>query len=200
MLPCTEPGKAVSPYMPIITRKAGLLNTTLKDYTDLSIVARIYNLEGKLLWEKETRASAKANTVQELLDIPVPEGIKGAYFLRLALNADVPNIYWLTTEPKDYTSLSQLPKSRPGIKTEIKKEGSNFVGTVRLSADSQISFFNRIKVFDKETGKRILPVHYSDNYITLMPGDQQEISLEFPANLPEERIQIVVDSYNSPLP
>lgn len=187
-------------YYNPVTRKAGLLNTTLKDYTDLSIVARIYNLEGKLLWEKETRASAKANTVQELLDIPVPEGLKGAYFLRLALNADVPNIYWLTTEPKDYTSLSQLPKSRPDIKTEIKKEGSNFVGTVRLSADSQISFFNRIKVFDKETGKRILPVHYSDNYITLMPGDQQEISLEFPANLPEERIQIVVDSYNSPLP
>ena len=187
-------------YYNPVTRKAGLLNTTLKDYTDLSIIARIYNLEGKLLWEKETRASSKANTVQELLDIPVPEGIPGAYFLRLALNADVPNIYWLTTEPKDYTSLSQLPKSRPDIKTEIKKEGSNFVGTVRLSADSQISFFNRIKVFDRETGKRILPVHYSDNYITLMPGDQQEISLEFPANLPEERIQIVVDSYNSPLP
>ena len=187
-------------YYNPVTRKAGLLNTTLKDYTDLSIIARIYNLEGKLLWEKETRASSKANTVQELLDIPVPEGIQGAYFLRLALNADIPNIYWLTTEPKDYTSLSQLPKSRPDIKTEIKKEGSNFVGTVRLSADSQISFFNRIKVFDKETGKRILPVHYSDNYITLMPGDQQEISLEFPANLPEERIQIVVDSYNSPLP
>lgn len=187
-------------YYNPVTRKAGLLNTTLKDYTDLSIVARIYNLEGKLLWEKETRASAKANTVQELLDIPVPEGIKGAYFLRLALNSDVPNVYWLTTEPKDYTSLSQLPKSRPDIKTDIKKEGSNFVGTVRLSADSQISFFNRIKVFDRETGKRILPVHYSDNYITLMPGDQQEISLEFPANLPEERIQIVVDSYNSPLP
>lgn len=187
-------------YYNPVTRKAGLLNTTLKDYTDLSMVARIYNLEGKLLWEKETRASSKANTVQELLDIPVPEGIKGAYFLRLALNSDVPNVYWLTTEPKDYTSLSQLPKSRPDIKTDIKKEGSNFVGTVRLSADSQISFFNRIKVFDKETGKRILPVHYSDNYITLMPGDQQEISLEFPANLPEERIQIVVDSYNSPLP
>lgn len=187
-------------YYNPVTRKAGLLNTTLKDYTDLSIIARIYNLEGKLLWEKETRASSKANTVQELLDIPVPEGIQGAYFLRLALNADVPNIYWLTTEPKDYTSLSQLPKSRPDIKTDIEKEGSNFVGTVRLSADSQISFFNRIKVFDRETGKRILPVHYSDNYITLMPGDQQEISLEFPANLPEERIQIVVDSYNSPLP
>ena len=89
---------------------------------------------------------------------------------------------------------------KTGNQDRDQEGGSNFVGTVRLSADSQISFFNRIKVFDKETGKRILPVHYSDNYITLMPGDQQEISLEFPANLPEERIQIVVDSYNSPLP
>lgn len=43
-------------YYNPVTRKAGLLNTTLKDYTDLSIIARIYNLEGKLLWEKETRA------------------------------------------------------------------------------------------------------------------------------------------------
>ena len=116
-------------YYNPVTRKAGLLNTTLKDYTDLSIIARIYNLEGKLLWEKETRANSKANTVQELLDIPVPEGIQGAYFLRLALNADVPNIYWLTTEPKDYTSLSQLPKSRPDIKTDIKKEGKHSINS-----------------------------------------------------------------------
>lgn len=68
-------------YYNPVTRKAGLLNTTLKDYTDLSIVARIYNLEGKLLWEKETRASSKANTVQELLDIPVPEGDQRCLFL-----------------------------------------------------------------------------------------------------------------------
>ncbi|WP_297905221.1 glycoside hydrolase family 2 TIM barrel-domain containing protein [uncultured Parabacteroides sp.] len=187
-------------YYNPVTRKAGLLNTTLEDHADLSLVARIYDLEGKMLWEKETKASAKANTVQEILDIPIPEGIKGVYFLRLALNSDVPNIYWLTTEPKDYTSLSRLPRSRPEIKTEIRKEGSNFMATVRMKADSRISFFNRIKVFDKETGKRILPVHYSDNYITLMPGDRQEINLDFSSDLPEERIQIVVDSYNSPLP
>ena len=123
--------------MPIITpvtRKAGLLNTTLKDYTDLSIVARIYNLEGKLLWEKRDESERQGEYGTGIIGYPRSGRIKGAYFLRLALNADVPNIYWLTTEPKDYTSLSQLPKSRPGIKTEIKREGSNFVGTVRSEA------------------------------------------------------------------
>ena len=94
-----------------------------------------------------------ANSVQELLDIPVPEGIKGAYFLRLALNADVPNIYWLTTEPKDYTSLSQLPKSRPGIKTEIKKAN---VAIESNAADKAEAVKVAVKRIDQAAAKGIL--------------------------------------------
>ena len=71
------------------------------------------------------------------------------------------------------------------------------MGTLRLRADERISFFNRVKVFDRETGERILPVHYSDNYVTLMPGDERTIRLEFASELPRERVRIVVDSWTS---
>ena len=47
------------------------------------------------------------------------------------------------------------------------------------------------------TGKRILPVHYSDNYITLMPGDEQEITVQFRSKLSEEQIQVVIESWTS---
>ncbi|MDR1339851.1 MAG: hypothetical protein LBK58_07365, partial [Prevotellaceae bacterium] len=30
-----------------------------------------------------------------------------------------------------------------------------------------------------------MPVHYSDNYVTLMPGDSREIAVEFKSSLPE---------------
>ena len=183
-------------YNPI-TKKAGLLNTSLQDQKDLSMVARLYNLEGKVLWEKEVKADSKANTVQEIIDVPQPEGVKGVYFLRLALNTDKTNVYWLTTEAKDYTTLANLPKAKAEVIVNIDKKGNQYEGTVRLRADSHISFFNRIKVFDKQTGKRILPVHYSDNYISLMPGDQQEVRLDFPSDLPRERIQIVVESWTA---
>jgi hypothetical protein len=53
-----------------------------------------------------------------------------------------------------------------------------------------------VKVFDKNSGKRILPVHYSDNYVTLMPGDSKEITLEFTSSLPKEQIKIVVENWN----
>lgn len=185
-------------YNPI-TRKAGLLNTTLNNYKGLPVTARIYNLEGKMLWKKEIKTDSKGNTVQELFDIQVPEGIKGVYFLQLSLenSSSAPNIYWLTTEPKDYRSLSLLPQSNPSVTTKLQKDNTNYSGKVLIKADSHISFFNRIKVLDKETGKRILPVHYSDNYITLMPGEQREIDIQFPSALPKERIQIIVDSWTA---
>lgn len=66
-----------------------------------------------------------------------------------------------------------------------------------MEAVDGISFFNRVKVLDKETGKRMLPVHYSDNYLTLMPGDREEIEVDFPAGLPKDRIRIVIDSWTA---
>lgn len=200
----------VHPFYNVVTHKVNLLNTTLSDYDGLTIHARIYDLDGKILWEAESVADAKANTVQELMEVPTPEGVQGVYFLKLALKSvsteknpvltetfsDATQVYWLTTQPKDYTTLSNLPTCEPKVTVDIRQENALYSGVIRLEADARISFFNRIKVLDKETGKRILPVHYSDNYITLMPGDQRDVKVQFSSALPKERIQIVVDSFN----
>ena len=173
--------------------------------------ARIYNTGGKLCWEKEINPKAKANTVEPLFDVSVPEEIQGVYFLRLSMqtaeptlpsNADAvlpetPNIYWLTTLPKDYSGLTRLPEAKPEVKVSLQREGTTYSGVISLHSETNISFFNRIKVLDKETGKRILPVHYSDNYVTLMPGDYSTFKISFTTSLPEDRIQVVVDSWTS---
>jgi hypothetical protein len=125
--------------------------------------------------------------------------VDGVYFLKLSLLKNgtllTDNIYWLTTKPNDYTSLANLPKTNPSIKTSLQQTGDNYTGTVNIRSDKNISFFNRIKVFDKNSGKRILPVHYSDNYVTLMPGDSKEIVMEFKSSLPKDQIKIVVESW-----
>lgn len=184
-------------YYNPVSRKVGVLNTTLEDRKALEVSARLYDRDGKLLWDNTIRTDAAANTVREIVDVPRPDGVKGVYFLRLAVDGDAPNIYWLTTEPKDYTTLSELPESKPSLELELTRGDKGYVGTLRMAAGDRISFFNRVKVFDKQTGKRILPVHYSDNYVTLMPGDRRTVRLEFPSDLPEDRIEIAVDSWTS---
>ena len=36
----------------------------------------------------------------------------------------------------------------------------------------------RLKVIGKSSGERILPVFYSDNYISLMPGEEKVITMK----------------------
>ena len=93
--------------------------------------------------------------------------------------------------------MGELPKTTPATQITLTNINENFSGTVSMTAKENISFFNRIKVFDKRTGKRILPVHYSDNYFTLMPGDSQTVTLEFASSLPKDQIDIRIESWTA---
>ena len=186
------------PQYNIVSKQVELVNTALGKH-EAVVKAQLYQLTGQVIWEKETAVSIGANQVERLFDIPEPDGVDGAYFLKLTLTASgnelTRNIYWLTTKEKDYTSLSNLPKTTPDVHITMDNRNDNYTGTVTLTAKDHISFFNRIKVFDKRTGKRILPVHYSDNYITLMPGDEQTVTLEFASSLPKDQIDIRIESW-----
>ena len=187
----------VHPFYNIITKQVEMLNTSLTDHNGETVIARMYNLDGKMIWEKQIKTDAKANTVKPLFDVPAPENVDGVYFLKLALSSGTTNIYWLTTKTRDYTTLSRLPQSQPKITASLKADENGFTGKVNFEADDHVSFFNRIKVFDKNTGERILPVHYSDNYVTLMPGDKREIMIDITTKLPKDQIQIVSESWTA---
>ena len=188
------------PQYNLVSKQVELVNTALGKH-DVAVKAQLYQLSGKVIWEKEVVASIQPNQVNRLFDIPPPAGVDGVYFLKLTLSEAgkerTNNIYWLTTKEKDYTSLNTLPKTTPETTVSLDKQQDIYKGTVNLTAKDRISFFNRIKVFDKNTGKRILPVHYSDNYFTLMPGDQQTVTLEFTSSLPKDRIDIRIESWTA---
>ena len=186
------------PQYNIVSKKVELINTALGKH-DVVVKALMYDLKGNMIWSNEVETAISANQVLHLFDVPAPKDTEGVYFLKLILSESgkeiTDNIYWLTTIEKNYTSLANLPKAAADVQIAISKKENTYKGKVILKSDKNISFFNRIKVFDKNTGKRILPVHYSDNYITLMPGDQREIDVEFVSGLSKDQIEIVVESW-----
>lgn len=188
------------PFYNIVTGKVMLMNTAVEPVTGLTVRAELFDRNGKRLWSDEAKTDAKASNVQTLFSVPAADGVTGVYFLKLMLEgADgrelTDNIYWLTTIPKDYRTLADMPDVKAKADITLEKDGGAYNGKVVLSAGRHISFFNRVKVFDKATGKRILPVHYSDNYVTLMPGDTKTVSFTFKSSLPREQIQIVIEDF-----
>jgi beta-galactosidase/beta-glucuronidase len=202
--------KGCEPLHPLYNRKTGqieLVNTTLSK-RNVVVIASIIDRNGKTLNEKQEEVTIEPNSVKRLFDAPVPQDVEGVYFLKLRLkpepatraeagNEMTDNIYWLTTTLNDYTTLTQLPRTKPEVTLEASNQGDEYTVRAVLKAIDGISFFNRIKVFDKTTGDRILPVHYSDNYITLFPGDRREITLSFRSSLAREHIHIVIESWTA---
>ena len=190
------------PFYNLITKEVTLLNTTVEEKKKLSVKAELFTRDGKICWSKEIACDAPANGLHQLFKVPQPESVEGVYFLKLTLLDEArkqltDNIYWLTTTAKDYRTLGELPVSHPDIQVSLVQNGTRYEGEVCLKGDRHISFFNRLKLFDKQTGERILPVHYSDNYVTLMPGDTCRICFDFCSKLPKERIQMVVESWTN---
>jgi len=92
--------------------------------------------------------------------------------------------------------MQQMAPSQAAVSINLEKRNMEYNASVRVRANDKISFFNRISVFNKKTGERILPVFYSDNYFTVFPNEERTITLNFASYLPQEDILIEVREWN----
>ncbi len=184
------------------THQVEAANITTADRNNCIVRARIYQLDGKVIHEQEQKnVAVKANTSKALFAMEQPAQVKGAYFLRLEMlegvNVISDNLYWLTTKPKDYTAMQHMPPSQAEVSTNLeRKNDGTYRATVRIKTKDMISFFNRVSAIERETGERILPVFYSDNYFTVFPGEEKIVTLDFASHLQQEDIKIIVKNWN----
>jgi hypothetical protein len=70
--------------------------------------------------------------------------------------------------------------------------------TLRNPAGSPLAFFNRISLVDPATKQRLLPVFYSDNYVSVLPGENKTITLEYTPKPGAATPQVAVSGWNVP--
>ena len=141
------------------------------------------------------------------------------YFLKLTL-ADASgkvvgsNFYWLTSKPEtithgvvniddgfaqtfaDFRALSQLGKVTVQATTQTTEEHENVVTHITLrNRDSTLAFFIRLSLSFCGTGKEILPVRWSDNYVSLIPGETRELTATYRAPQPEP-VRVDISGWN----
>lgn len=129
-------------------------------------------------------------------------GLSKVNFIKLQLlDADnkpvSENFYWRNMNEYNYQDLNTLPKANVTIAETRKKEnGKYFVSCVVTNNSSTVAFGNRLKVINKQTGKRVLPIFMNDNYFTLMPNESKKIDIEFSEALVEtNNFEVVLKQY-----
>ena len=157
-----------------------VVNYSAGNLAGLTAKAQLINMDGAVQWEKEAMLNSNEDTTDKLFKLEFPESLSSVHFIKLTLKKDdkvlSDNFYWRGLEQGNYQALNQLPKAEIENQTTVQRDGDNWVLETRLSnTSSQPALMLRLKAVGKKTGERILPVLYSDNYISLMPGESRTI-------------------------
>jgi len=124
---------------------------------------------------------------------------KGEMILKvLQMGTVSTNVYLRGIEEGDYRAIRQLPKARVKTTTNAVQQGTRWILTTELSNSSPTpAIMTRLKAVREQSGDRILPAIYSDNYIALMPGERRTITTELNhADTRGEKPRIVVGGFN----
>jgi hypothetical protein len=150
--------------------------------TGLTAKAQLINQDGTVQWEKETNLDAAEDTTVKAFNLEYPETLSDTYFIKLALtengNVISDNFYWRGKEDGNYQSLRQLPKASLQTQTTLTRQGNEWLLSATLKNDTPTpALMVRLKVVGDKTSERILPVFFSDNYISLMPGEEKTVTM-----------------------
>ncbi len=159
-----------------------VVNYNARNRVGLTAKAQLINMDGSVQWEKETGLVCKEDSTVTCIKLEFPKSLSPVHFVKLTLKEGAKilseNFYWRGLIDGNYQALLDLPVMKLQKNTSIKRSGEDWILTTTLLNSSKTpALMVRLKVVGRDSDKRILPVFYSDNYISLMPGEEKVITM-----------------------
>ena len=190
------------------TRAIVLVNHTLTREHGLRAAIRVRNLDGSVTFERRLQdIDLAGNATRQLATLPALNGLSRVYFIELELaSADGKglgrNVYWLSTQTDeldwphstwyltpvtryaDLTPLQSLPAATSEVRATVRHQGAEDIAQVTLSvppSSKAVALFQHVSIKQATGGAPMLPILWSDNDVTLWPGESLTLTAHFAA-------------------
>lgn len=191
-----------------------VINSQYYPTDDLVATAQVYNLDASLVWSATAAVESVASDgVANVLTVPALKNVTTTYFVRLTLavrgGATVStNVYWLSTKPDvldwkqsnfyrtacksyaDFTALNQLPAVTLNVTSAIS--AADAVVTI-TNPTAHIALAVRARLIGND-GNDVAPVFWSDNFVTIWPGEQARLIATYAVTTTPS---LIVEVFNS---
>src|SRR5271168_2745318 len=170
----------------------------------LTVKALIYRFDGTLdSQETYPVAQVPGSSTIRAAQIEVSARISPVYFIKLELSDAggqllSSNFYWQHVAQDQFEGLMNLPTVTLDAEASAHADGDKTVLSVTLHNNtSHIALLSHLQLHQKKSGRRVLPVFYSENYISLLPGESATVSIEAATkDLQGDSPLIEVDGFN----
>ncbi len=183
-----------------------VINNRPDPMPDLSAHVAVYNLDGTLAYEHNTKLTAAPEAATDVGPIDFPATVSAVHFIQLELRDKAgellsTNFYWRPQpdHQDDFTALNQLPMVTLTAKVEPlegKIAGRRLLQVTLHNPTNQIALMAHVQL-RRKSGERVLPVFYSDNYVSLVPNETKTITIDAAdTDFKGEDALVVVDGWN----
>ena len=185
-------------------RNVEIINNRGGPLQNVKLTQSIYRFDGTLDKQQTVSiASIPASTAQKAYTIWVNPHITELYFIKLDLTDASgkllsSNFYWQNVAQDDYAGLANLPTVTLAIQAQSHVSGDKTVFDVTVkNPTTHIALLTHLQLHQKASGIRVLPVFYSDNYLSLAPGESRALTIEAKTkDLAGGDAALQVDGYN----
>jgi Glycosyl hydrolase 2 galactose-binding domain-like/Exo-beta-D-glucosaminidase Ig-fold domain/Concanavalin A-like lectin/glucanases superfamily/Glycosyl hydrolases family 2/Glycosyl hydrolases family 2, TIM barrel domain len=92
------------------------------------------------------------------------------------------NFYWWAADEATFRELNRLPAATLTATAAATPSNVERAVTINLTNTGSVAaIMIKLTLTDAATGRRILPAYYSDDYISLLPGETRAVAVDFPA-------------------
>ncbi len=170
-----------------------------------SVQIRVFNQDMSLKYEKQTTVSVGSDMVaNDVIHAELPSDLSPVHFIRLDIfdsngSYVADTFYWCSNSEYDgqktytgplYSGFQDIEKL-PNISLDSVVEMKNGKYKVTITNQSEsLAFMVRVKLADSSDLKPVRPSFYSDNFFSLLPGEEKVVTIESYKYEPSAIVQI----------
>ena len=203
------------PQFDYLKNTVSVANDYPKEFSNYEVTADVYDLSAKKVFSKQAVVNLTADGVtNDVFKIDFPANISSVHFVKLHLfdekGKEVGNsFYWRSnslykgrntlTGPATggFEDINKLASTKVQVRFKKRIENEkHFIEIELKNTGKSLSFFTQIQWLNKD-GSPIRPSFYTDNFISLLPGESTNVTIETALkNIPKEPCFLVVKGFN----
>jgi hypothetical protein len=167
---------------------AAIVNNTEKAIAGATLQVHAVRGDGASVFDHQETVSAPAQavTTSSLVDIGLASA-KDVVFVEMQLKDAQgallsQNFYWYAADSETYRGLNNLPQVvvKATAVAETNSGGEAHLSVGLENTGSAVAVAAKLTLLRTSDGERILPAYFSDNYLSLLPGEKRVVEISYP--------------------
>lgn len=177
---CKKANEPIHMMYNALTGNAELMNYGAGNHSALTARTEILDMWGKVLDTKEVVVDSPEDSTVELYALEGAD--EDVYYYRMSLieNGTLisDNFYVQGREVDNFQALHKLPRAKLAVSESRSLADGQWTISYTISNSGKApAMMLRLLALQGKGGERILPVHYSDNFFHLMPGESKTVTV-----------------------